>query len=186
MCPQAAYLDGEGSSCPRRDMMLINVLIPEKQIPPGGEVRGRDRLSGQDMAKEAKVTHPSSSCTCGGPSCLRTSAGGCRSWRGSCGRDRDSCRSWGGDWGESWRAGGEKEGVVQHFSTSFRKLSRHSDTRSLFKLDEAEPWFTVLLELYFLPSISRCSSGECFLTASQQNPHVQADNLCTVFIHTQL
>lgn len=126
MCPQAAYLDGEGSSCPRRDMMLINVLIPEKQIPPGGEVRGRDRLSGQDMAREAKVTHPSSSCTCGGPSCLRTSAGGCRSWRGSCGRDRDSCRSWGGDWGESWRAGGEKEGVVQHFSTSFRKLSRHS------------------------------------------------------------
>lgn len=107
-----AYLEGEGSSCPRRDMMLINVLIPENKTPEGGggTVRQSARVTVREET-EATRTHPSSSCTCGGLSCLRTWAGGCRSWRGSCGHGRDSCQSWGGDWGESWRAGGWKEGV---------------------------------------------------------------------------
>lgn len=31
MSLQVSHLEGEGSSCPKRDMMLINVLIPEKK-----------------------------------------------------------------------------------------------------------------------------------------------------------
>lgn len=39
-CGVGAYLEGEGSSWPRRDMMLINVLIPEEQ-GAGSDRRGR-------------------------------------------------------------------------------------------------------------------------------------------------